>query len=162
MENNWFQQISEKIDHQSQEHISLKDFRFYQIDKLKRIAKFLEQNSNCLDCKYAKIELDLIVDDLDRLINKSGVNRSEYENRTEKILTHLKKNHGVYQAFHFSYTYAAIYTLIGIVFGLLLSYGLFFGFNPTIFFLASGVGMMVGYILGNRKDRFCKRNGKQL
>ncbi|NOU61848.1 hypothetical protein [Marinifilum caeruleilacunae] len=162
MEKNWVEAISKKVDQQAQEYISVKDFRFYQIEKLKRIAKLLDRQGSCLDCKYAKAELEKIVDELDRLINKSGVNRSEYEKRVEKLLKHLKKEHGVYQIHHFTYTYSAIYGLLGMVFGLLLTYGLFYSFNSTVFFLCAGVGMIVGNILGNRKDRECKRNGKQL
>ncbi|GAB7086410.1 hypothetical protein [Marinifilum fragile] len=162
MENNWVDQISKKVDQQANDFISIKDFRFYQIEKLKRIAKLLDSQTSCLDCKYAKAELENIIDDLDRLINKSGVNRSEYEKRVEKLLKHLKNQHGVYQIHHFTYTYSAIFALVGVVFGLLLSYGMFYSFNPTIFFLCAGVGMIVGNILGNRKDGECKRNGKQL
>jgi hypothetical protein len=162
MEDSWVDHISRKIDEQVQEYISVKDYRFYQIEKLKRIAKLLNKQSSCLDCKYGRSELEKIVDDLDRLINKSGVNRSEYEKRVEKLLKHLKTQHGVYQVHHFTYTYSAVYALVGIAFGLLLTYGMFYSFNPTIFFLCAGVGMIVGNILGSKKDRECKRNGKQL
>lgn len=162
MENSWVEDISEKIDQQVQEYISVKDYRFYQIGKLKRIAKLLDRQGSCLDCKYAKAELEKIVEELDRLINKSGVNRSEYEKRVDKLLLHLRKQHGVYQVHHFTYTYSAIYALVGIVFGLLLTYGLFYSFNPTIFFLCAGLGMIIGNILGSRRDRDCKRKGKQL
>ena len=69
-----------------------------------------------MDCKGGKKELESIVGDLDRLINKSGVNRGEYEKRVEKLIAHLKDQHKVYQAFHFTYTYSAIYTLFGATF----------------------------------------------
>ena len=161
MEETWASALGKKIDFQAQQFISIRDFRFYQIEKLKRIAILLEKQKSCLDCKYAKEELENVVDDLDRLIN-SGVNRSEYEKRVEKILKHLKDEHKVYQAHHFTYTYSAIYALVGIVFGLLLSYGMFFGFNPTIFFLCAGVGLTVGNILGSKKDKTCRRSGRQV
>ncbi|WP_421920595.1 hypothetical protein [Marinifilum sp.] len=162
MENNWVEEISIKIDRQAEKYLSVKDYRFYQIGKLKRIAKLLDQQRACLECKYAKVELECIIDELDRLINQSGVNRSEYEKRVEKILNHLKTKHGVYQIHHFTYTYSTIYTLGGVVFGLFLTYGLFYSFNPAIFFLCAGVGMIVGNVLGNRKDKEYKRKGKQL
>ena len=162
MEDTWIDAIAKKIDAQVQEYISVRDYRFYQIEKLKRIAALLDKQTSCLDCKYGKTELEAIVDDLDRLINKSGVNRSEYEKRVEKLIKHLRDAHQVYQAHHFTYTYSAIYTLVGVVFGLLLTYGMFYSFNPTIFFLCSGVGMIVGNILGSKKDKACRRKGKQI
>nr|WP_320117215.1 hypothetical protein [uncultured Marinifilum sp.] len=162
MEENWLDKISNKVDQQAQEFISVRDYRFYQIEKLKRIAALLEKQTSCLDCKYAKEELNAIVNDLDRLINKSGVNRSEYEKRVEKILKHLKEEHQIYQQHHFTYTYSGVYLLVGVVFGLLLSYGVYYYFNPTIFFLCSGISLIVGNFLGSKKDRACKRSGKQI
>ena len=162
MEENWIEEISKNIDEQIDLYISIKDYRFYQIEKLKRIAKLLQNQKNCLDCKYSRKELEEIVNDLDRLINKSGVNRSEYEKRVETLIKHLKVQHDIYQAHHFTYTYSAIFTLVGACFGLLLSFGIFYSFHPTTFFLAAGVGMFAGNVLGSRKDKFYLRNGKQI
>jgi len=162
MQNSWLDSINTNIDNQIDDHISVKDYRFYQIEKLKRIAALLDKDKNCLNCKHGKIELEKIVNELDRLINKSGVNRSEYEKRVEKLIKHLKDDHQIYQAHHFTYTYSGIYTLIGVVFGLLLSYSIFNTFNPRIFFMCAGVGMVAGNILGNKKDKHQARTGKQL
>lgn len=162
MEDKWIDEISKKIDDNVDEYISVRDYRFYQVEKLKRIAKLLSKQSSCLDCKYGMKELELIVDELDRLINNSGVNRSEYEQRVEKLIKHLKEEHQVFQAHHFTYTYSAIFTLVGVIFGSLLSYGLFYGFHATTFFLCAGLGMIVGNILGARKDKVCVREGRQI
>lgn len=162
MQNSWLDNINTNIDKQIYDHISVKDYRFYQIEKLKRIAALLDKNTNCLNCKHGKIELEKIVNELDRLINKSGVNRREYEKRVETLIKHLKDDHQIYQAHHFTYTYSGIYTLLGVVFGLILSFGIFHAFNPRIFFMCAGVGMIAGNILGSRKDKHQARNGKQL
>ena len=162
MEENWVDNISKEIDEQIDLYISVRDYRFYQIEKLKRIAKLLNKQETCSDCRDAKKELVSIVGDLDRLINKSGVNRSEYEKRVEKLIKHLKDQHKVFQAHHFTYTYSAIYTLIGAAFGILLSYGIFYSFTSSVFFFTSGIGMFVGNILGSRKDKACIREGKQI
>lgn len=162
MEENWVDKISKEIDEQIDLYISVRDYRFYQIEKLKRIAMHLNKQENCLDCKYAQKELENIVHSLDRLINKSGVNRSEYEKRIEKLIKHLKDQHNIFQASHFTYTYSAIFTLVGAGFGLLFSYGMFYTFNPSVFFMSAGVGMFVGNVLGSRKDKECVRKGKQI
>ena len=162
MEENFVERIANKVEEQVQAYISLRDYRFYQIEKLNRIAKLLERQENCMDCKYCKIELEKIVDDLDRLINHSGVNRSEYEKAVEKILKHLKEKHQVYQEHHFTYNYSAIFALGGLVFGLLTSYGYFYSFHPATFFLCTGVGTIIGNILGAKKDKKCKKEGRQL
>lgn len=162
MKENWIEEISKNIDEKIDLYISVKDYRFYQIEKLKRIAKLLYQQTNCLDCKHSRDELEAIVNDLDRLINKSGVNRREYEKRIESLINHLKEKHEIYQAHHFTYTYSAIFTLVGACFGFLLSFGIFYSFHPTSFFLAAGLGMFAGNVLGSRKDKFCMKNGKQI
>lgn len=164
MQNSWLDSINTNIDNQIDLHISVKDYRFYQIEKLKRIAALLddEKQKNCLDCKHAKIELGKIVDELDRLINKSGVNRSEYEKRVEKIIKHLKDAHQIYQTHHFTYTYSGTHTLAGVILGLTLSYGVFYGFNPHIFFACAGIGMVIGNIRGAKKDKHQARIGRQL
>jgi hypothetical protein len=162
MDENWVDEISKEIDEQIDLYISVRDYRFYQIEKLKRIAKHLYKQENCLECKYAKKELEEIVHELDRLINKSGVNKGEYEKRVEKLIKHLKDHHNVFQAYHFTYTYSAIFTLVGAGVGILLSYGLFYSFNPSVFFMPAGVGMFLGNVLGSRKDKECVREGKQI
>ena len=164
MQNSWLEDINNNIDNQIDLHISVKDYRFYQIEKLKRIAALLDEDKqkNCLNCKHGRIELENIVNELDRLINQSGTNRSEYEKRVEKLIKHLKDAHKIYQAHHFTYTYSGIYTLIGITLGLLVSYGVFYNFNPHIFFLCAGIGMITGNIRGAKRDKYQARIGKQL
>lgn len=162
MEENWVDKLSKEIDDQIDLCISVRDYRFYQIEKLKRIAKHINNQKNCLECKSAKKELEDIVHDLDRLINKSGVNRREYEKRVEKLIKHLKEQHNVFQAYHFTYNYSAIFTLGGAGIGFLLSYGVFASFIPSVFFMLAGIGMFIGNILGSRKDKSCAREGKQI
>lgn len=164
MQNSWLDSINSNIDNQIDLHISVKDYRFYQIEKLKRIAAILDHvnQKNCLDCKHTKVELETIVNELDRLINKSGVNRSEYEKRVEKIIKHLKKAHQIYQEHHFTYTYSGTHTLAGIVLGLVLSYGTFYSFNPHVFFACAGLGMIIGNIRGAKKDKHQAKIGRQL
>ncbi|BAX80655.1 hypothetical protein [Labilibaculum antarcticum] len=162
MDGNWVDKISKDVDEQIDLYISVRDYRFYQIEKLKRIAKHLQRQKNCSECKSAKKELEEIVLDLDRLINKSGVNRGEYEKRVEKLIEHLKDQHNVFQAHHFTYTYSTIFTLVGAGFGLVLTYGMFSSFNPSVFFMPAGVGMFLGNIMGSRKDKECVREGKQI
>lgn len=164
MQNSWLDSINSNIDNQIDLHISVKDYRFYQIEKLKRIAALLDHvnQKNCLDCKHTKVELEKIVNELDRLINKSGVNRSEYEKRVEKIIKHLKDAHQIYQEHHFTYTLSGIYTLAGSAIGLAVSYGSFYSFNPHVFFACAGLGMIIGNIRGARKDKHQANIGRQL
>ncbi len=164
MQKNWLENINATIDNQVEQHLSIKDCRFYQIEKLKRIASILDSSKykNCSDCKHAKIELEQIVNELDRLINKSGVDKSEYEKRVEKIIKHLKDAHQIYQAHHFTYTYSGIYTLIGMTLGIILSYSIFYSFTPHVFFACAGLGMIIGNIHGARKDKFQAKIKQQL
>jgi len=49
-----------------------------------------------------------------------------------------------------------------VVLGLALSYGVFYSFNPHVFFFCAGLGMVIGNIRGAKKDKQQARIGKQL
>lgn len=159
---NWHEQLSKNIDNQANAYLSIRDYRFYQIEKLKRIALLLQQQKNCNSCKQHKKELEQIVANLDRLINLSGANRSEYENRVEALIQHLKNEHQVYQRNHFTYTYSTYSILTGLALGSVLSFLIFQQFNATIFLTCCAIAILVGNIWGAKKDRICKMEKRQL
>ncbi len=158
----WSDKIAEKVDENANKYLSLRDYRFYQIEKLKRIALLIEQQNHCSECEKMKQELELIVDEMNRLINESGTDRSEYENRVEALILHLNQAHQVYQMYHFTYRYATYSVLISVAVGVLLSFILFQQLNGTFFMICLGLGILIGNILGSRKDSICKREKRQL
>ncbi len=158
----WSDQIAEKIDNNANQYLSVRDYRFYQIEKLKRIALLIERQSDCSFCENLKQELEQIVDEMNRLINQSGTNRSEYENRVEALVQHLNKQHGVYRMYHFTYRYSTYAILISIAVGVLLSFVVFQQLNGTLFLVCVGLGILIGNILGAKKDNICKKEKRQL
>ncbi len=158
----WSDQMAEKIDDNANQYLSIRDYRFYQIEKLKRIALLIERQNDCSFCENLKQELEQIVDEMNRLINQSGTNRSEYENRMEALVQHLKREHQVYQMYHFTYRYSTYAVLISIAVGVLLSFIVFQQLNGTLFLVCVGLGILIGNILGAKKDNICKKEKRQL
>ncbi len=152
----------QKIDNNANQYLSVRDYRFYQIEKLKKIAQLIEQQNSCAVCKDLRLELEQIVDEMNRLINQSGTNRSEYENRVEALVQHLNKQHGVYRMYHFTYRYSTYAVLIAIAIGLLLSFAIYQQFEGMLFLVSIALGILVGNILGAKKDNICRNEKRQL
>lgn len=164
MNDNWLNDIEREIDDQVEKHISVKDYRFYQVGKLKKIALRLAlyEKKNCLECKHFKREMEDVVTRLGERINGSGSKRKEYETKVEGMLDHLKKVHQVYPQFYFAYLYSFRYLMAGLVVGLLFSYAFFYSFVWEVVLIALGAGIVVGNILGSKKDGQIRRSGKLL
>ncbi len=158
----WSDQMAEKIDDNANRYLSVRDYRFYQIEKLKKIARLIEQQKDCSLCENLKQELEQIVDEMNRLINQSGTNRSEYENRVEALVEHLNKQHGVYRMYHFTYRYSTYAVLIAIVIGFLLSFAIYQQLEGMLFLVSIALGILAGNILGAKKDSICRKEKRQL
>ena len=91
--NVWSKKIKTEIDAQIDD-IYKRDYKFYKIDRLERIAVRIDDFSDdCVECKNLKIEVEGIVDNLSQSLQGSPKLRSEYEKRNEAIVKHLKEVH---------------------------------------------------------------------
>lgn len=126
--NVWSKQIIIDLN-QKKEELYKRDYKFFKIDRLERIAERVDEFSDsCEECYKLKPEIEDITDRLTEYVNGSPRKRAEYEKRSEAILKHLKKKHKLSQK---SY-YSSVYTAIGLAAGLLISIGLSYALVPGL------------------------------
>lgn len=147
----WAEKINLEID-QKLEKTRLQDLRFFRIDEFKRnISRVEEFAPTCADCKRIQTEISEAVNSIEEAIKSPGRNRRKYDKLIGRLSKHIQKEHGFYPPYYFSYVYA----LIGIVGGVILGYLLFL-IKPELrfemFSIGISVGLVVSYILGSIKD----------
>ena len=137
-----------------------KEIRFFRIDEFKRnIGRVNDFSSNCGLCHKLKLDIAEVAETIDEAIDVPGVKRREYDRLISRLSIHMRKEHGFYPPFYFSYIYA-LYGLLG---GTSLGY-LFWLIIPAYRFEMMGIGISAGliisYILGNIKDRKIRNTKK--
>jgi len=150
----WSKKIQTEIDAQI-DNIPKRDYKFYKIDRLERIAERIDEFSdNCSECEAFKNNVEEIVNKLtESLQSGSPKLRSEYEKNNEEIVKHLQK---VHQLSYKEY-YASAYSFIGLLSGAILFTVIFYFINSNFLIPASlfgfTFGIIIGRIIGKRKDK---------
>jgi len=181
--NVWSTQIKRTIEAQN-DKIFRKDYGFYKIDRLEKIAERIDSFSEtCEHCKQLKPEVESIAASVAESVNGTPRQRSEYERRNEAIVDHLRKVHGLEQAIY----NLSLYTLLGMAIGLSISIILSFTLVPELtwdniwlilldthgsypasdtvrlVFLLGFIPLAVaGRIVGARKDAIIRKSGRLL
>ncbi len=177
--NVWATKIKRDIEAQD-DNIYKRDYKFFKIDQLEQLAQHVDTFSgSCAHCQSLKPEIEDITQKISYYVNGSPSDRVEYERRNEKIVNHLKKEHKLSAEGY----YASIYTLLGLLIGLIISFGLAFllvealefkkiGLMLTdtksdypgsqtvrlVFLLGFIPSILIGRFLGVRKDKSQRRN----
>lgn len=155
----WSKKIKVEIDAQIDD-IYKRDYKFYKIDRLERIAERIDEFSDdCSECNHLKSEVEDIVTNLsDSLQNGNTELRSEYEKRNEKIVKHLRSVHKL----SYKEYYASVYSFIGIVSGTIVLGFIGWLILPQllVFSLLTGftIGIIAGRMIGKKKDKEQERN----
>lgn len=148
---NWAEEINSKID-TSLEKSREKDLRFFRVDEFKRnITRVDEFSKSCPLCNKHKIDIIETVETINEAVEVPGNSRREYDRLIGRLARHMQKEHGFYAPFYFSYLYA----FIGIVAGLVTGYVLFKAvpiYGEALFLACVMVGIVTAYITGNLKD----------
>ena len=130
------EEIIAKID-ASLESVKEKDIRFFRVDEFKRNIRRVHEFSFRL--RYT----------VPRLM--PGNSRREYDRLIHRLSRHMRKEHGFYTPYWFSYLYAFYGFISGFLLGFLLS--VFFTDKKDIMY---GIGfslcIVAAYIIGSRKD----------
>lgn len=155
----WSKKIKTDINTQIDD-IYKRDYKFYKIDRLERIAERIDEFSdNCSECNSLKAEVEDIVTNLSESLKSGNTSlRSQYEKRNEKIVKHLKTKH------HLSYKeyYASVYSFFGFTAGTIILGFIGWLILPQllVFSLLTGftVGIITGRLIGKKKDKEQARN----
>jgi len=154
----WSRTIKSKIDDQIDD-IYKRDYKFYKIDRLERIAERIDEFSHeCEECEALKTEVEDITEKLSEYLQGIPHLRAEYEKRNEKIVKHLQKKHKLAYKEYF----AASYSFIGFTIGSIISGGIMWFINPNFviptMLMGFALGIIIGRILGKKKDKKNEKN----
>ncbi len=155
----WSKKIQNDIDEQIDD-IYKRDYKFYKIDRLERMSVRIDEFSDtCSECEALKTEVEDITSRLAEYLKGIPQMRSEYEKRNEEIVTHLQKAHGLAYKEYF----VSSYSFIGFASGSAVFAGIMWFINPNFIIpsllMGFTVGLIIGRILGKRKDKEKAANG---
>lgn len=153
--------ISQVIEQQLQQGgIQNGDYKFYNVERLIRIAEKLDMYSDkCQNCKYYKNDLEDLAGNLHYYLNTSVKTRNEFEQRHDKLAKHLKKQHGVVTAGYHMH----LMTFLGILAGALAGYLITFSYGGELLkiglLMGGAVGLLIGRNAGIRKEVRKRKEG---
>ncbi len=156
----WLSDILIKLEH-NRDSLSLKDDRFLQINLFNNlISKVDYYSDNCKTCKTYKTDIENYVNNL-KPLSISTQKQKEYEKFLTKLKLHLEKEHKIYPARYFN----SIFSFTGMLSGAILGAGTGYIINPK--FIWSGLligwttGLLIGKIIGIKKDKNIRNKNKQ-
>lgn len=149
-----WEQIEEHIP-----HISKKEARFRQVDKIPSIGAFMKYYENdCSDCMLHKKEVENVISNLPEILKHKG---AYLDKKMQTWTSHLKNKHGVYPDYYFNYRYATYGLLLGLAIGISLVYI----FKGKLVFAPIGVivsiTLIIGVVYGSILDNKVKKQGKK-
>ena len=160
LKDSWFLKINKNIQEQKGK-IHKKDYKFFQVNVLLNIAKYIQKFSGaCSTCSQNKEIFEDMTENLSNSINNSVSARRKYTNKIDKITKHLRKKHSIFYEGYF----LSLYTILGIIAGMLFGGLIFLPISISLikFGVLGGflIGIFVGRILGNQKEKKTKTINK--
>ncbi len=157
---NWIVRIHNNLKING-ESVNSKDYVFFNVEMIEKAArhtvKFIK---SCQTCQQNKDELLALSEQFPQMLDTiSG--RRQFTNRLDKVLKHLRKEHGIYPKGYFT----GLYTMVGVLTGfavslIVTSLKILSFFSSMLIFL--GLGTIIGWIWGLSKDGKIARSQKQL
>ncbi len=157
---NWIVRIHNNLKING-ESVNSKDYVFFNVEMIEKAArhtvKFIK---SCQTCQQNKDELLALSEQFPQMLDTiSG--RRQFTNRLDKVLKHLRKEHGIYPKGYFT----GLYTMVGVLAGFAVSLivtglKILSFFSSMLIFL--GLGTIIGWVWGLIKDGKIARSQKQL
>ncbi|MDX1285053.1 MAG: SoxR reducing system RseC family protein [Draconibacterium sp.] len=130
-----------------------KDLRFYRISEFKRNIKRIEEFSgSCSYCENQKADVNKIISKIDEAIKVPGKSRKEYDRIIGRLSSHMRKEHGFYVPYFFTYLYSFIGMLGGVILGLIIM-NIFPDYKLEILSAGFVLGLLPTYVIGHIKDK---------
>ena len=158
----WNQKIVTDL-RQELQGINEKDMRFFRVEEYLRIVERVDRFSgDCHECRQFKPEIEKHVPIIHHALKSIGKDRRSYDRHLSQLGNHMKKKHGFYPPYHFTYTYSFFFPLVLCVFGFLVS--LLFPSISIWFFLVPGfiLGLVTAQFYGGSKDAKIRATKKLL
>jgi len=160
--NNWSEEINKKLDEKLQT-AKEKDLRFFRIEEFKRmIQRNNEFSESCSECQQFKKEIETVVETIDIAVQQPGKVRRKYDQLSDRMSKHQRKEHGYFPPYYFSYLYSFYGISAGIAIGALV--GFLIMPDKIWHFIVPGfiAGILISQFIGGRKDKKVRANKKLL
>lgn len=156
---NWANHIRETLKIKL-EGVKDREIRFFRIEEfLRNVHRTEEFSNNCMQCNSNKIEINTIIEKIDEAIKVPGKTRREYDGIIGRLSNHMRKEHNFYPPFHYTYTYSFIGIVLGLIIGFLATL-LFPSTNWLILVGCLTIGMIIGNIIGHKKDKKIRNDNR--
>ena len=158
----WSEKIIQNIEEQLK-GVRDKDLRFFRIEEFFRMTRRVDEYaSSCRDCNSFKYEIEKISDDVSKAVKYPGRNRIRFDRLQGKMAKHMRKAHGFYPPFYFTYLLSASYAFSASAAAILLSLILPASYRWFIIIPAFILGLITGNLSGAKKDAKVRNNQKLL
>lgn len=154
--NEWIEEIELTFQ---DEKFTATQIRYFRPDRFMKMAGRIEEFKS--DCKICEVYFDEAVEVISRLKSEKGISEEAfyaYNSLFKRLTEHLRVKHKLVFPRH----YSSLFTLIGILSGLVIWLVIwqFFGTkiefildNKTMFLIFGFAGLSVGRLIGSRKDK---------
>ncbi len=139
------------------------DLRFLRVEEYLRNAERIDDlSSSCKICASIKQKIEDHAEGLKNAINTPGKERKELDYIQDEIINHMRKVHGYYPPQYHRYM-QSVYWLCGFMGVAFICTKVFPNIQDVIFYSpAFVIGVVIGQIIGGRKDNKVIKQNKQL
>ncbi|MBQ5453996.1 MAG: hypothetical protein IIU03_05125 [Bacteroidales bacterium] len=148
---------------ENSEKISAKDFKFFNVAFLERLAVITEKEAcNCSECKANMDTLLFLSEHYPQMMEAGKEGKKDLETAADFVSDHLIEEHGYSKKDWFKPLYALYGFLAGIVLG---AAGVVFSdgdsdYKKKLFLILFSVAVAAGYVFGAIKDKKQRENLK--
>lgn len=156
---NWTVLIHQEIN-QKLEGTREKDLRFFRIDELQRnIERVGKFSGSCAECKRMKSEIESNIPHIREAVEVPGNYRRDLDRLISRLARHIMKAHQFYPPWYHNYLFSFYGMVAGSMAGALIMY---FVPGQKWEILAAGfsIGLIIGQLIGGKKDREIRSNQK--
>ncbi|HKJ43019.1 MAG TPA: hypothetical protein VKA27_13075 [Sunxiuqinia sp.] len=130
-----------------------KDLRFFRLEEYMRMVERVDQFApSCPECNHFKPQVEEQLKTIQNAIHSPGRSRRQYDRHIDQLARHMKKKHGFYPPFYFTYINSFYFTLATT--GVTFLVSLLFPSIDHWYFVVPGfiLGLLAGQFYGAKKD----------
>lgn len=157
---NWAENVLKEME-QRLSGTREKDMRFFRIDELRRNIKRIDNYTpDCDICRNLKNETEIVLAHVNEAVNVPGSHRRELDRLMARLARHMMKVHSFYPPYYFNYLYTTYGLFAGLVVAMLVFFLFLFKYSELIAAIFFVAGLLIGQILGGKKDRRIRSDQK--
>jgi len=139
------------------------DLRFFRIEEYLRNAERVDRYAHgCRECYTFRTEMEEMKEQVGAAVAYPGRERRKLDGLQSKVNGHMRQVHGYYPPYYHTYMQSVYWTIGFMLAAFLLTY-MFTEVDKAVFYSpAFAIGVVIGQIVGGRKDRKIRDSKKIL